>query len=44
MTSDRYPSLADALEALNSYGGQLPRQSKMLDMTQTLTAQVIVLM
>ena len=43
MTWDRYPSLADALEALNSYGGQLPRQSKMLEYDPDgWTAQVIV--
>ena len=43
MTWDRYPSLADALEALNIYGGQLPRQSKMLEYDPDgWTAQVIV--
>ena len=43
MTWDRYPSLADALEALNSYGGQLPRQSKILEYDPDgWTAQVIV--
>ena len=43
MTWDRYPSLADALKALNNYGGQLPRQSKMQEYDpEGWTAQVIV--
>tara|TARA_Y100001970_G_scaffold42778_1_gene53297 strand:- start:1812 stop:2543 length:732 start_codon:yes stop_codon:yes gene_type:complete len=43
MTWDRYPSLADALKALNNYGGQLPRQSKMQEYDPDgWTAQVIV--
>jgi len=43
MTWDRYPSLADALESLNSYGGQLPRQSKMQEYDpEGWTAQIIV--
>ena len=43
MTWDRYPSLADALKALNNYGGQWPRQSKMQEYDpEGWTAQVIV--
>ena len=43
MTWDSYPSLADALEALNTYGGEWPRQSKMQEYDPDgWTAQVIV--
>ena len=43
MTWDRYPSLGDALEALNVYEGQLPRQSKMDEYDpEGWTAQIIV--
>ncbi|MEL0280820.1 MAG: hypothetical protein VW988_05345 [Gammaproteobacteria bacterium] len=43
MTWDSYPSLADALKALNTYGGEWPRQSKMQEYDPDgWTAQVIV--
>ena len=43
MTWDRYPSLGDALEALNVYEGQLPKQSKMDQYDpEGWTAQIIV--